>query len=240
MASVQFYGSDKAIEAYNDCKVPAWGLFSGRQLICKYAGNSLEEGSQLLEEFCQRIEHSNATYTLKVFENPSKKELTIKEKTECDLSFNFKLCEQDLYVQRREQRGYYTGGGNNDKAILDKLGVIENRLNQAEDHDPLEEQDTIGSIALSYLKEPDKLLMLLSGLGFTQNNQQPARALGNVTQKPTITPADTNDRLTRLSNAIDRLEIADPKIVEHLEKLAELAEDNKPLFNMMIKQLENL
>ncbi len=238
MASVQFYGIENAIDAYENCKIAAWGLFSGRQLLCKYTGGNINEGKQLLEEFCEKIEHSNATYTLKVFENEKGTDMRIKEKTECDSSFNFKLLEEDKYLQRRDERGNYSSNGNN-KLLVDTLTGINNRLIAIEEGDHEDEPDTIGSIVTGYLKEPEKLLpllTLLSGLGVIR--PVPAGAIGNV-QKTTTT--DMSDIITdKLAAALDQLQKADPKIVEHLEKLAELSKRDKFTFDIVVSKIEAL
>jgi hypothetical protein len=44
----------------------------------------------------------------------------------------------------------------------------------------------------------------------------------------------------RLGKAIDQLERADPKIIDHLEKLAALSVKNPMLFNLLLTQLDNM
>jgi hypothetical protein len=246
MASVQFYGAEKAIEAYVNCNIPAWGLFSGRQLLCKYQGTDINEGKALLEEFINKIEESNATYTLKVFESEKGKGVRIKEKTECDSSFNFKIDEQEVYMQRQNQRGY--GREYRDKTngeLLEAVQGLNERLNQLEE--PIEEEEEeefdLNKEIIGMIREPNRLIQFISAINSAKNlftgrpTQYPPPAVVGNTSHATET---NDDLLVRLSNAIDTLEKADPLIVQHLEKLAQLSINNRMLFDMMIKQLDSL
>jgi len=250
MASVQFYGKDKAIEAYENAKIPAVAIFSQKQIIFRYGGSDLDEGSQLLEDFLTAIEHSNATYTLKVFEHKGEGDFRIKEKTECDLSFNFKILPLDEYEARKDQRGNgYSGLG----AVMHKLDTMQNEiaeikqgnLGSIEDdpgrNDPGEDWQ---AIMFDYLRNPQKIGTLLNSLKSLASGQMipeatPASMIGNH-ERISGDNVMTDDKLERLSVALDTLEKNDPKIVDHLVKLAELSTTNKPLFRMLIKNLDEL
>jgi hypothetical protein len=252
MASVQFYGVDKAIEAYENCKIPAWGLFSGKQLLCRYTGNDLDEGAKLLEDFISKIEESTATYTLKVFEQEGNKPVKIKEKTECDSSFNFKIDEQEIFTQRQEQRGY----GN--RALGATLSSIDERLKKIEEL-PIEEeseeetfQESIGKAiqqsiigAIQNPEQPNLLVDLLKGV---LNVPVSKPAIGNVRTTSAIAGLETGnanasvkergDKLQRLGDAIDILEKHDEKLVEHLEALAKIAVNNPQKFQRLIAMID--
>jgi len=254
MASVQFYGVEKAIKAYEDCKIPAWGLFSGRQLLCKYQGNSMAEGAQLLEDFVDKIEESNATYTLKVFEQEGNKPVKIKERTECDSSFNFKIDEQDVYLDRQEKRGY--GGRVFQNELSQTLAGINERLAKIEEPEEIEEeeetfQESIGKAIqqsiIGAIQNPEQPNLLMDMLKGVLGVEVPKPAIGHVKQAGQIaglgtstgnTPTTAEDNLQRLGNAIDILELHDPKLVEHLEKLAKMATENPKKFTGLITMLD--
>jgi len=253
MSSVQFYGKGKAIEAYENCNIPAWGLFSGKQLLCRYQGNDINEGKQLLDDFLDKIEEGTATYTLKVFEAEGNKAIKIKEKTECDSSFNFKLDSIDIFSERQEQRGRFL---NNELAKT--LTGINDRLLKMET-EPIEEQpedetfqESIGKAiqqsiigAIQNPEQPNVLVDLLRGI---LGQPIPKPAIGTVTRAGQIAGfgIDSNNpstkiegsKLERLGNAIDILEKYDDKLVEHLEKLAKIAIDNPKKFTGLITMLD--
>jgi len=256
MASVQFYGKEKAIEAYENCDVPAWGLFSGKQLLCKYTGIDINEGKTLLDTFLEKIEASNATYTLKVFESEGNKPVKIKEKTECDSSFNFKLDSEEVYLDRQEQRGY--GGRFLQSELSKTLTGINERLKKIEEQ-PVEEepeednfQESIGKAiqqsiigAIQNPEQPNLLVDLLKGV---LNVPVSKPAIGNVRLTGAIAGLETGnsnasvkekgDKLQRLGDAIDILELHDPKLVEHLEKLAKIAATQKERFQQIITMFD--
>ena len=255
MASVQFYGKDKAIEAYENCDIPAWGLFSGKQLLCRYNGTSINEGKQLLDDFLEKIEESNATYTLKVFEAEGNKPVKIKEKTECDSSFNFKLDSEDVYLQRQEQRGY--GARHMQSELSKTLAGINERLQKIEEEpeDEIEDEtfgESLGKAiqqsiigAIQNPEQPNVLVDLLRGV---LNVPVSKPAIGSVRNTGSIAGFETGnsnasienqtDKLNRLGAAIDILEIHDPKLVEHLEKLAKMAATQKDKFLQIITMFD--
>lgn len=251
MASVQFYGLDNAIEAYNNASIPAWGLFSGRQLLCRYTGESMEEGSKLLADFCEKIEYSNATYTLKVFEQEGNKALKIKENTPCDSSFNFKIQELDEYARRKEERGndrYMYGS--RDNGTQNQINAINEKLDRLlEDGEGEEETPkSIGALAMSYLSNPTNLIQLINAIRGVPVTASTIGTIPETTENKTmsgvpIVEAGNQDQqreqdVNRLAHALDILEKADPQLVKHLEKLAELSIKSPGKFKSLISMLE--
>lgn len=262
--SVQFYGKENALKAYENCQIPAWGLFSGRQLLCRYCGDSMDEGATLLDDFLSKIEGSTATYTLKVFE--LKKGEKIKEKTECDSSFNFKIDNKGDYEERTNR---FSGHLGQIGALLERM---DQRLAALETPPETEEEPaeegflaTLGAVAqdelIKFMQNPTEENIIGKVLNmFTGNNRQnypqqlnrqiagvqhPAFAkknnddmsdnLQDQTQaKKEYTPADVQ----RLQSAVDILAANDPKIIDHLEKLAIIAQDNPNKFKMLTSMLD--
>lgn len=240
MASVQFYGSDNALTAYENNRVPAWGLFSGRQLLFKYTGQDIEEGAALLDEVLRMIEHSNATYTLKVFEPDKNGEVKIKENTPCDGSFNFKLVDENTYEERKQQRF-----GNNNNLIESKLAAIEAKLESLES-EPEDEPDESGSVldrvGAIFLNEPEKISVMIGAIQsivsmFTNQTQytgqqpQPVAAINGV-------PDSDNKPDEQINAAIEILLKHDSKLPEHLVKLAMIAENDPATWKMLIGMID--
>jgi len=225
----------------------------------------MDEGSELLEKFLDGIQHSTSIYTLKLFEQDGRKELRINEKSAADLSFNFKLSEDFNYTgERNPFRG---GVGGSTSTILQEIKLLHQRLDRQESEvieETPEKKDLIGTIG-DILRDPDQVNQWIGVINNFKHMfsgipaMQPLPAIANVTHAsekismnknnlsavPAATPGGsqkpTPDELAdRLATAIDTLERCDPKIVEHLEKLASVAVQNPPLFKMLISNLETL
>jgi hypothetical protein len=146
----------------------------------------------------------------------------------------------------------------------ERITELEEKINGTEEVE--DEPETLGSVLLDAVKNPQQLMNLvntfkaITGIGMS-NNTQPnyGASIGNI---PTAAPATTDQGMPavtepganpsatmdinspeyqqyvqRLGNAIDILEAHDPKLVEHLEKLAHMAVNNNSQFNWLIKML---
>lgn len=228
MASVHFKGIDNVLNAYEARKVPAWSLWQGSQFLFKYEGTDISEGANALNEILDRLaESSNAIYTLKVYE-----ELTggkIKDKTPHDGSFNFKL---NLDGQEITTNQYSTL--RNQNAILEKLEALEQRMNEREEEGEEEPQSKLGLIGeilndpgISQIVQP--LIAKFFGLG-TATPQMPMRSISGISD---------DDRST-LNEALKILEKADPKLPEHLMKLAQLSQESPDSFKFLLNTLDGM
>lgn len=253
-SAVQFYGNDQVIQAAINRKCPAWGMWSMRQFLFKYEGTDETESIQLLEETLQMLSQNGtvATYTLKFFEQDGNKPVKIKENTPCDGSFNFKLVGEE----ERQQRSLMYAAASPKvlqelEALKEQVALLTSRPEEEEDEE--EEKGIMGAV-IGALKDPDILeqhirnFHLLKSL-FTGQVMQPA-TVGNVKRlgqtKPDIgDPGQaaeanlshemTEEQLVRLGNACDKLYAKDPKLIEHLEKLAAMPDVQ---FNNLIAMMD--
>lgn len=242
MASVQFFGKDSVLAAFVNRGLEVWAIFDGK--IFMNAG----EGSETLSQYLELLEPggSQCVYTLKVYKNVDDADL-VTDATPSNGAFKFKLTGAAGAVAGT--RGGMVGGD----PIMSKLygviqtevlAAIEKKLNGGEE----EKEETIGEIIKGYLREPERMTEILPVLGMIKNFFSPASvgipvALAGITP-PTAQqkqpPMDrTQEQLQRLSVALDRLEKKDDRIVDHLEKLADIA-DYKPLvWKLMLAQLDS-
>jgi hypothetical protein len=277
MAAVQFYGKEQVLAAAQNMKGSAWAIFSGTSLITKWETKDTHDSASALEQWLEMLADSNtaAVYKIKFFEvAEGKEQIKINEKTVCDAgSFSFKLQEQEQSIVQYSQRGIVMTETN---TKLDKIAdllvqqqerilELEEKVNGTEGDEP-EEPETLGSILLDAVKNPQQLMNLvntfkaITGIGMS-NNQQPnyGASIGNIPAAAPLTtdqgmppatepggnPSATMDinspeyqqYVQRLGNAIDILEAHDPKLVEHLEKLAQMAVNNNSQFNWLLKML---
>lgn len=213
------------VEAFDNRGLPIWGLFDKRNFLT--AGDSRES----LDSFLERLEPggSSTVYTLKVFKDIEDLD-EITDRTECNGSFNFKLLNQHA-------------GRGSDSELAARLGAIEKKLNGGDQ----EQEETLQDIVMGWLKEPQKLATVIGSVKSLFNGDpgpalQQMAAIGNVNPAPqqTLKAVNEMDPIERLSAAIDKLEKQDPKIIEHLEKLAEMSEKNPAMFKMLISNLDAL
>jgi len=226
MAAIQFFGRPNVLSAYAHRGIEVWAIFNGKNLIT--SGQTTDE----LDNFLGLLEPggSAAPYILKVYRDHDADDIT--DKTECNGSFTFKLTDPGYNATRL---------GASDPGINERFERLENLIvgyvtQDAEDKPEKDENDLM-SIIMGYLKEPQKLALVINAVrGFATNAIAPVpAAVGSVTPGAN----NTEENLQRLSVALDKLERADPKIVEHLEALADIAEKKPPTFKMLLSMLDN-
>lgn len=227
MASVQFKGIDSVIEAYERRRVPAWSLWQGSQFMFKYEGNDIAEGAQELSAILEALgESTNAVYTLKVYEDHPGK---IKDKTPHDGSFNFKINGGEQEVTNSQY-----GALRNQSAILEKLERLEQRLNEREDEEE-ERPNKLGLIG-EILNDPGTssivvpLIMKAFGISGISTPQPTRMAISGI----------NDDAAATLKEAMTILQNADPKLPEHLMKLARLSQQSPDSFNFLLKTLDGM
>lgn len=251
MAAVQFFGIENVINAANNFNCPAWGIFINRSLFMKYEGDDMTESIQMLQESLQALEPSGtaAIYTLKFFECEPGTKIKITEKsTVTGGSFNFKLLEPEQREQMYLKNSVNFGAIGDLNRKVDKLEeMFVQFMNRDEITEEEEEPETLGSVLVQAVKNPDELMKLINVgkmiLGIPITNQVPANVIGNVpgqaSQPAQAEPVQYDAQIIeRLQTAINTLEKHDKKLVEHLEKLAAIAEKDKGTFNFLLGMLD--
>lgn len=227
-ASVHFKGIDNILNAYEQRNVAAWSLWQGSQFLFKYEGTDISEGAQALNDILDRLaQSSNAIYTLKVYEElPGGK---IKDKTPHDGSFNFRLNVDSQEITN----GQYGSLRRQDK-FEQELAEIKQLLLAREEEEEEEPKSKLGMIGeilndpgISQIVQP--LIAKFFGLG-TVTPQMPMRSISGI----------SDDAAATLKEAISILQKADPKLPEHLMKLAKLSQENPDSFQFLVQTIEGM
>lgn len=226
MASIQFKSIDTVLEAYERRKVPAWSLWQGSQFMFKYEGDDLEQGASELQTILEALrESTNAIYTLKVYEDvPGGR---IKDKTPHDGSFNFKLNADSQEISQQQ----YGSLRKYDKLEQEMQEIKQLLLAREEEEEPQNRLGIIGEI----LNDPGTssivvpLIMKAFGLGNLPPQQMPMRING-IEQ----------DEQQTLSEALRILKANDPKLAEHLMKLAKLSNESPDSFKFLLTTLDGM
>jgi hypothetical protein len=240
---VQFFGKEQVMQAAENMDCPAWAIFIMRDLFTKFEENDPVGSLKMLEQAIDTlmINQSEALHKLKFYEIPEGKDrIKINERTVCDAgSFTFKLVDPE--VRQANQLGYIHSQAN--LISEKKIWNLEQQLKDKEaELKAREYPQSIGDIAKDYLQRPDELKQIIdigrALLGFPVLNI-PAGSIGAVRSgaAPQLTEQQEHD-LDDLEGAIDMLQKHDPKIVAHLKKLAQLAEEKPDTFKGMISMLD--
>lgn len=225
MAAVQFYGRDSVIKAAENKDCSRWGIFSGKQFLFKYEGETMEESIQFLEEILDALVQSQtgATYTIKFFESPGK----ITEKRECDGgSFNFKLIAAEEYNSR--SLAFSTAPDLNKR-----LSRIEEALEKMMAADELEEEEEE--------EQPSTVMGLINGVLQNPEQMQNIIAVAKAIfspAKPAQVAGIPGDQDKQIQEAIEILKAKDPALGDHLTKLAKIATEDPFTWKFLISTLD--
>lgn len=247
-SGIQLRGREQVIQAFRNCDVEAWAIFQWKDLLTKGIGE------EMLTKFLDLIAEnaSNAVYRLKAYED-IKDAKEIKEKTEASCSLSFKLNDED-YEQSGSGIYERNKGYSNRRNDLDqRLKSIEEKLDNRN-----EEPQTIGGALIGLLNSPAEIVELLTAIAHLKNGTIPpapapqipaanyagynrGSALGNVNQNTTMNQPQTQEQLLkRLQNAVTILEEKDPHLVDHLERLAIIAQDKPAQFQVLLSMLDKM
>jgi hypothetical protein len=240
--SVQFRGIKNVVRAYENKKVPAWGLFQGSQFLEKYEGDDTDEGAQLLQDYLQALDmRSNDmnTYTLCIYELPKGTKIT--SATKYDASFNFRLADTIEDHMQTKMSGVYE----------ERIAGLEKRLADLA-ADPDEEPTAKEKMwaALGQIFEHPQVQQVIaqrvvgiiegvsSSIGniFSPGKTFPA-AIGNTMAKKETNVQEEN---AKLQEAVNILVEVDPKLGTNLLKLAQIAKADPSKYNFMITMLNGM
>lgn len=243
-ASVQFYGKESVLTAASNLDCSAWAVFISRQLFMKCESLDMHESLDKLQQCLDMLSESNtqAVYCIKFFETDGQP-IKINEKTVCTGgSFNFKLIDPETHTAGIGNVASYSLQINE---LKKEFAQLKEKLEQTEPEEP----ETIGSMIMGAFKDPqqfDHLMNIVNMgrvlLGMPPAQSQPMAAIGSAqpgqtNQAQPMTEADEDMMRERFANAVDVLGKADPQFLEHLEKLAVMAQKEPGKFKMLISML---
>jgi hypothetical protein len=255
---VQFRGTKSVIEAYERCNIPSFAIFTndGKQLLYPCQCENVEEGKQLLfqylEAMCNGNEAAIATYTIKVYDDLKKGE-KIRANRDYAASFNFKLFSYDQW----EQNGMPMPGQSELRRTIEEQGkqIADLQLMLTEKENDNDTEGVGGAMGMigALLEMPGIKEMIAGKIVSMVNRVFPDQVpesmrIGKVAgafdekkfgdpsqQQPQ--PMTSDEQLARLNAALEILYQADPKLVEHLESLAQMAKEKPDNFKALLNFL---
>lgn len=229
MVGVQLIGKDSVIAAYNDVDVDTWAILQGKQLIVS------GEGEGNLSVWLDRFGAggSAAIYTLRCYDTESLPD-SLTAGTNFVAAFNFKFTE--IYQP--------AGMGGYNSQLIGRIDELEKKLAAKQESE--EEGPDFLSAVMGWFEDPHKLQQAVGAFKMLMGNAANAMAAAPAPQG--LAGFDgarqkfesEEQKIQRLSIALDRLEKKDPDIVEHLEKLADIAEKKPDTFKFLISNLSSI
>jgi hypothetical protein len=232
MTGVQLIGKKLVMDSYSALDCDCWALYQGKQFIV--SGCGVDDLDRWLTSF--EASGTTATYLIRVYdcETPPTSSTANADYVAC---VSFKLV--DTY------QGMGIAGHNN--GLMERIKGIEKKLDEREEDQEGEEGMDLNAIITGWLTDPAKLaqvagvIRMFTGGGGAAIETAPAaiQGIGAVSPGPAAQEAPAVD-LEKLAAALDILGAKDPKLVEHLEKLAKLATNEPELFKSVISKIDLL
>jgi hypothetical protein len=250
MAGAQFIGKHSVIAAYNRRDGGTWSLTQGKK-VCA-TGVDANDLTEWIDIFAAA--QSRAPYTLNLYGDIEPEEITATRRPLA--SWDVMINEPGTVAAGPVVSGAVGAAGriqkHIDEKIAEKFDVILEKLD-----DPEEPENGIDIIEIikDYAANPHKLGHVVGAIRnlLGMNNGMPAQpaVIGGVGARsgsqsfdtmPGAAEASQSDeqKYNRLAAVLDRLEAKDPKIIQHLEKLADIAERDAFTFGMILQRLDAL
>lgn len=218
------------------CK--AWSVWVGNQFLFSCTGTNVADAANELETLLNSLDkNGKGIYTLKVYEDIKKQKIT--NKTECHGSFNFRL---QAFNADTEGSLYYKEMREELKTLKAERDQLQQELEELPEEDE-RPRDFLGRIGEVIMEDPTKLPLLLQTF---QQALQPILAMFTTQTKVTgqqITPAPamiSGVGPDPLQQAIETLKEKDPELTRHLQKLAQIATNDKPTFDYLLTLLDSI
>jgi len=243
--AVHFRGAEIAIEAFENRRAKSWALFTGKQFLASFVGESVEQAAEALDKYLSLMNQPGniAVYTLKVYDDMTPGE-KIKSNTPDDGSFNFRLQEPTPGLPA--VAGLNTAGNYEMLQLLKKMDARIERLETepVEEKEPAEPKNIMGQIK-DFLELPG-MQALISGVvqKLTGNAQAPSLGNINVQYPPQSTTgtAEYDPEVNEYTALIDAYKIIKnsglPDALAMLQKLADIAATDQEKFKSIVSGLK--
>lgn len=222
MPGVQIIGKDAIIETFNDLGHETFAIYQGKTLVV--GGSGIDDLTTWIDRFCPPGVSGN--FTLRLYD--------------CELADMRAGADATAQFPCRIMDGYSGAMSGAFPSALSK------RIDALEKGNKGEGDDKLTDALMGWLDDPEKLLQVVGAVKalFSPASAVPAlpAAMGAVIPKtpaPGQLSASEEKRYKDLAGYLDDLEKADPYIVAHLGKLADIAKNKPAYFKMLTGMLDN-
>lgn len=229
MTGVQLIGKDAVISSFERFDTDSWALYQGKQFIV--GGVGVGELNDWLSGFAAA--QSTATYTIKIFDSDV-------APTAGTANSDYMACMTFKLVDTYE--GYGIAG--HTTKLMDRIAGLEKQVKDFQEGDS--DSTDLNDIIMGWFSDPQKLgqvagaiRQLMGGPGAPP--AIPLQTVSGVRGEAQL-PSDQDREadLKKVAGALDTLEKRDPRLVEHLVKLAKLSETDPLIFQGVLSKLDAL
>lgn len=239
MASIQFRNKESLLSYYESLGIDTWAIYFEKDK-CFSRGASLED----LEKSLSILEDgaSNSIYTLRVYNDKSPEKISPKDIASYSINFrlngdNMQEPQSSKGVTRSQQ---YSAIGKVHQMLEEKIAkkMFAMMDGESEREEPENKLGIIGEI----LEHP-VIGNIVEKVALNWLSGQTAGLNAGTVQMPVMEPMRAVGNIAtdkELVEAIEALKKVDPKLTEHLKKLALLAQTDAAMFAMITNSLDKM
>jgi len=237
MPSVQFTSAADIIKAFDNTDCAAWSLWDNKRFTFKGIG------SADLQSFLELLEESgggNCTYTLCYYETITEKK-DINSKTPVDGSFTFRMDGNTSAPRELSKHGVSLVSRMN--GLDEKFNLILEKLEGGTETTEINNLGIVGDL-LSHPQLGPMLTGIISNIATKFLTTDPRPKVETIYPAPRLGQVagigNAVEQNPVLENAIAKLCALDPRLPDHLEKLAAIGERDPATFQYILNTLDNL
>jgi len=269
MSVMQFYGSDAVIRVFENRGLDTWSVWQGKNLMGAGQGAAeLQAFMDMLGDYSAGAVFTLKVYA-KGTKDDIDERTAANGSFNFKLTDQDSPVIRGMGLQTSPQRSGSLDSIISSRIGSALKGDIEQMIDERLSRPPKEEKiGWLDKLAKPYIENPKELIGLIgslrqafgtpvmqaaprmTGIKPRVMHSEPQQQAEATTQKAAA-PADkkvsgkkegsfTEDDYDRMYDAVDRISEVDPDIVTHLEKLADLAENDQDTFNFIIKKMDAL
>jgi hypothetical protein len=247
--SVAFRGVGQVVEAYTANDIAPWAIVTGagkvQDVMFAYEGDDVTEGASMLNECLKRMKagSSSASYSLRTYKLKSGAE--IESNTVWCRSFPFKLYneeDEDYSPFEAGRRHYQRQADEQIKALQEQIDLLKKMQEDREDEVD-EKPEGIAGVVYGIFNDPIMKPVFMNALAGIVSKIVPMQArpaavagINNGSDDPVQSVLEQGQP-EKVQQAINILCTQDPKLGDHLLKLADISLKNPGQFQHLLGML---
>jgi hypothetical protein len=249
--TVAFRGAGQVVDAYKANDIAPWAIVTGlgkvQDVMFAYEEDDIEGGAVMLEQCLKRMKagSSSASYSLRTYKLKGVQE--IESNTAWCRSFPFKLYneeEEDYSPFEAGRRHYRQEADEKIQALQEQIDLMKKQQEEQEEED--DKPEGIAGVVHGLLNDPTMKPIIMQAIAGIVSKiipmpmGMPAKVagVGNGTTDALQSVLETGQP-EKVQKAINILCSQDPKLGDHLLKLADISLRNPGQFNMLLGMLAN-
>ena len=248
--TVAFRGVGQVVEAYKANDIGPWAICNGTgkvmDIMFAYEDDDVTAGSEMLLDILKRMQagSSTASFALRTYKLKGGED--IMSNTPWYRSFSFKLYEEEEYSPFEAGRSHYAKQADEKiRALQEQIDLMKKQQEEDEEEED-EKPEGVAGIVHGIFNDPTMKPIIMQAIaGFVSKivpmQARPAAVagIGNGAQAAPLESILEAGQPEKVQQAINVLCSQDPKLGDHLLKLAEISIKTPGQFSMLIGMLGN-